>query len=283
MDFIEWLRVIVLGIVEGVTEWLPISSTGHLIILNSIWKGNPEIFTEEFITLFDVVIQLGAIMAVVTAFFHKLNPISAYKTPDQKKNTWILWTKIVVAILPAVVFGFFLDDWMDEHLYKWYVVAGTLIFYGLAFIGLEIELKKRAPHILRLRDTTYKHAFLVGLFQCLAMVPGTSRSGVTIIGALLLGCSRYVATEFTFYLAIPVMFGASVLKLFKYFFIKELSITGTQGLIIAVASIVAYIVSMFIVKFLVKYVKRHDFKVFGYYRIALGILLIILSCVGIVG
>jgi len=217
MNFLEWVRVVVLGIIEGVTEWMPVSSTGHLIIMDSLWKGNTTVFTEDFNTLFNVVIQFGAILAVVTAFFHKLNPISAYKRPEQKKNTWILWSKIVVAVLPAVFAGIFLDDWMDEHLYNWQVVAAALIFYGLVFIILEAIMKKKEPIKVRLRDLSYGEVFMIGLFQCLALVPGTSRSGVTIIGALVLGCSRFVATEFTFFLAIPVMFGASVLKLFKYF------------------------------------------------------------------
>lgn len=275
MDFLQWLRVIFLGIIEGVTEWMPISSTGHLILINEIWKGSPEIFTEDFTTLFDVVIQLGAVLAVITIYFHKLNPISAYKSDVQKKNTWNLWGKVVVAVLPAVAAGLLVDDWMDAHLYRWYVVAATLIIYGIAFIVLENKNKDHDPKIMRFSQLSYKSAFLIGVYQLLALVPGTSRSGVTILAALFLGCSRYIATEFTFFLAIPVMFGASVLKMFKYLIIKKMTISGVQWLVVFVAMAVAYFVSMFIIKFLITYIKRHDFKSFGYYRIVLGVLVIL--------
>ena len=276
MNFLDWLRVIVLGIIEGVTEWLPVSSTGHLILLDEIWKGNPEVFTEEFTKIFDVIIQLGAILAVVTLFFHKLNPISSFKTDEQKKNTWSLWGKVVAAIIPTVVVGPFLDDWMDAHLYRWYVVAAMLIVYGIAFIILETKFKDRDSHIVRFSHLNYKTALLIGVFQLLALVPGTSRSGVTILGAMILGCSRYIATEFTFFLAIPAMFGACVLKLFKYVFIKHLAISNLQLLVLLVSMVVAYLVSIVIIKFMVAYVKRHDFKSFGVYRIVLGILVILL-------
>ena len=276
MNFLDWLRVIVLGIIEGVTEWLPVSSTGHLILLDEIWKGNPEVFTEEFTKIFDVIIQLGAILAVVTLFFHKLNPISSFKTDEQKKNTWSLWGKVVAAIIPTVVVGPFLDDWMDAHLYRWYVVAAMLIVYGIAFIILETKFKDRDSHIVRFSHLNYKTALLIGVFQLLALVPGTSRSGVTILGAMILGCSRYIATEFTFFLAIPAMFGACVLKLFKYVFIKHLAVSNLQLLVLLVSMVVAYLVSIVIIKFMVAYVKRHDFKSFGVYRIVLGILVILL-------
>ena len=276
MDFLQWLRVVVLGIVEGVTEWLPVSSTGHLIILNEFWKGDPTVFTDAFTTLFDVIIQLGAILAVVTVFFHKLNPISTYKTKEQKKNTWSLWGKVLVAVIPAVIAGLFLDDIMDQYLYNAYVVGGALIFYGIAFIVVERIFRDRDPSVMKFSRLSFKTAFFIGLFQVLALVPGTSRSGATIIGALILGCSRYIATEFTFYLAIPVMLGASVLKAVKYFFVEHQSVSGTQALVLFVACAVAYGVSMFIINFLIRFVKRHDFTGFGIYRIVLGIAVIVI-------
>lgn len=276
MGFTEWLRVILLGIIEGITEWLPVSSTGHLIIMDEVWKGNTAVFTEEFVSMFDVIIQLGAILAVVTLFFHKLNPISPYKTDRQKKNTWALWGKVVIACIPAAVLGLLLDDLMDEYLYNWYVVAAMLIVYGIVFIVIERIFKNRDAKVLKFSEMSIKTAFLIGAFQVLSLIPGTSRSGVTIIGALLLGCSRYIATEFTFYLAIPVMFGASGLKLVKYLFVDEMTMSGTQWLVLLVAMAVAYLVSLFIIKFLLGYVKRHDFTSFGVYRIVLGVIVIVL-------
>ena len=275
MSFTEWLRVIILGIVEGVTEWLPVSSTGHLILMNRLWPGNTAVFTEAFTSMFDVIIQLGAILAVVTVFFHKLNPISSYKTETQKKNTWILWLKVIVGVIPAVIAGLFLDDWMDEHLYNWVTVAITLFFYGVVFIVLERFNADREVRITRFSQLSYKTALLIGLFQVLALVPGTSRSGVTIIGALILGCSRFIAAEYTFYLAIPVMFGASALKLFKYLFIKKMAVSGIQVAVLVVAMAVAYAVSIFVIRFLMAYIKRHDFSSFGVYRIILGLVVII--------
>ncbi len=276
MNALEWLRVVVLGIIEGVTEWLPVSSTGHLIIMNRLWQGNAAVFTEEFQSMFDVIIQLGAILAVVTIFFHKLNPVSSFKTEEQKKNTWSLWGKVVIATVPAVIFGLLLDDWMDEHLYRWYIVAAMLILYGLFFLFIESGRFQKDPHILRFSNMTWKTALYIGLFQILSLIPGTSRSGVTIIGALLLGCSRYIATEFTFYLAIPVMFGASALKMFKYLFIKHMALSRLQLLVLLVSMAVAYLISVVIIRFLIGYVKRHDFKAFGIYRIALGVVVLIL-------
>ena len=275
MNFADWLRVIILGIVEGVTEWLPVSSTGHLILMNRLWPGNPVVFTEAFTSMFDVIIQLGAILAVVTVFFHKLNPISSYKTETQKKNTWILWMKVIVGVIPAVIAGLLLDDWMDEHLYNWVTVAVTLIFYGIVFIVLERYNADREVRITRFSQLSYKTALFIGLFQILALVPGTSRSGITIIGALILGCSRFIAAEYTFYLAIPVMFGASALKLFKYLFIKKMAVSGTQFAVLVVAMAVAYAVSIFVIRFLMAYIKRHDFSSFGVYRIVLGLVVII--------
>ena len=277
MGFVDWLRVLVLGIIEGVTEWLPISSTGHLILLDSIWQGNSTVFTEDFNIVFNVVIQFGAILAVVTLFFHKLNPLSNYKTAQQKKNTWKLWGKVMVAVIPAVIAGLLLDDWMDEHLYNGIVVASMLILYGIAFIVVERIYRDRDAKIVRFSQLSYKTAFFIGLFQCLALVPGTSRSGVTIMGGMILGLSRYLATEFTFYMAIPVMLGASVLKMFKYFFIKQMTFTGTQWAVLLVGSVIAYLVSLFVIKFLLQYVKRHTFVAFGIYRIVLGVIVLIVS------
>ena len=276
MGFLDWLRVIVLGIIEGVTEWLPVSSTGHLILLNRLWPGDPSVFTEAFTSMFDVIIQLGAILAVVSVFFHKLNPISSYKTETQKKNTWDLWLKIIIGVLPAAAAGFFLDDLMDKYLFNWVTVAITLILYGIVFIVLEKRFSDRKVGITRFSQLTYKTALYIGLFQVLSLIPGTSRSGVTIIGALLLGCSRYIATEFTFYLAIPVMFGASALKLFKYLLIPKMPVSGLQIAVLAVAMITAYAVSVFVIRFLIAYIKRHDFSPFGVYRIILGLVVILL-------
>ena len=275
MGFADWLRVLILGIIEGVTEWLPISSTGHLILLDSIWPGSSSVFTEDFNIVFNVVIQFGAILAVVTLFFHKLNPLSNYKSAEQKKNTWKLWGKVMVAVIPAVIAGLLLDDWMDEHLYNGIVVASMLIFYGIAFIVVERIYRDRDAKIVRFSQLSYKTAFLIGLFQCLALVPGTSRSGVTIMGGMILGLSRYLATEFTFYMAIPVMLGASVLKMFKYFFIKQMTFTGTQWVVLLIGSVVAYL--LFVIKFLLQYVKRHTFVAFGIYRIVLGVIVLIVS------
>ena len=275
MGILDWLRVVVLGIVEGITEWLPVSSTGHLMILDKIWPGNAAVFTDEFVSMFNVIIQLGAILAVLTVFFHKLNPVSSYKTEVQKKNTWRLWLKIIIAAAPAGVIGLVLDDWIDAHFFRWWVVGAMLILYGIIFIVIE-TLNKKDPTIIRFSGFTYKTALYVGLMQILALIPGTSRSGVTILGAVLLGCSRYIATEFTFYLAIPVMAGASVLKLFKYVFIKHISISGLQFAVLFVAAAIAYGVSLFVIRIMLNYVKRHDFKAFGYYRIGLGVLVLVL-------
>ena len=275
MGFLDWLRVIVLGIIEGVTEWLPVSSTGHLILLNRLWPGNSTVFTDAFTSIFDVIIQLGAILAVVSVFFHKLNPISSYKTDAQKRNTWQLWLKIIVGVLPAAVVGFFLDDLMDKYLYNWVTVAITLIFYGVVFIVLEKRYSDRNVTITRFSQLSLRTALFIGLFQVLSLIPGTSRSGITIIGALILGCSRFIATEFTFYLAVPIMLGASGLKLVKYLFVRHMSISGTQAAALFVAMAVAYVVSIFVIRFLISYVKRHDFSPFGVYRIVLGLVVLL--------
>ena len=268
---LEFLKVILLGIVEGITEWLPISSTGHLILVDEFIKLK---VSPEFMEMFNVVIQLGAIMAVVVLYFHKLNPFSPKKNEKQKIKTIQLWIKVVVACLPAAVLGLLFDDWMDEHLHNYIVVSIMLIVYGVLFIIVENWNKKATPSVTKLGALSYKTAFLIGAFQVLSLIPGTSRSGATIIGALLLGVSRYVAAEFTFFLAIPVMFGASGLKLVK-FFADGGGFAGMEFALLIVGCIVAFVVSIIAIKFLMGYIKKNDFKVFGYYRIILGILVLL--------
>ena len=266
----EFLKVILLGIVEGITEWLPISSTGHLILVDEFIKLNTS---DAFKEMFNVVIQLGAIMAVVLIYFNKLNPFAATKSRKQKVLTIQLWMKVVIACIPAAVLGLLFDDWMDEHLHNYVVVSIMLIVYGILFIVIEDWNKKKTPAVTKLSELSYKTAFLIGVFQVLSLVPGTSRSGATIIGGLLLGVSRYVAAEFTFFLAIPVMFGASALKLLK-FFLGGVGITAMEVALLLVGCIVAFVVSVIAIKFLMGYIKKNDFKVFGYYRVVLGILVL---------
>lgn len=267
---LEMLKVILLGIVEGITEWLPISSTGHLILVDEFVKlGASDAFKE----MFNVVIQLGAIMAVVVLYFNKLNPFSPKKTKEEKKDTIQLWFKVVVACLPAAVLGLLFDDWMDEHLHNHIVVSLMLILYGILFIVVENWNKSKTSKVTELASLSYKTALLIGGFQVLSLIPGTSRSGATIIGALLIGVSRYVAAEFTFFLAIPVMFGASGLKLLK-FMANGGGFTAMEAGMLLVGCIVAFGVSVFAIKFLMGYIKKNDFKVFGYYRIVLGILVL---------
>lgn len=266
----EIFKVIILGIVEGITEWLPISSTGHLILVDEFIKWNAS---DAFKEMFNVVVQLGAILAVVVLYFHKLNPFSPKKSRSQKVQTMELWMKVVVACIPAAVLGILFDDWMDEHFHNYIVVAVMLIVYGILFIWVENWNKKTEPGVTKLTMLSYKTAFLIGLFQVLSLVPGTSRSGATILGALLLGVSRYVAAEFTFFLAIPVMFGASALKLLK-FFSDGAGITGMEVAMLTVGCLVAFIISVIAIKFLMGYIKKNDFKVFGYYRIVLGVIVL---------
>lgn len=266
---LEFLKTILYGIVEGVTEWLPISSTGHLILLKELMPLN---VTPEFWDMFEVVIQLGAILAVIVLFFRKLNLFDPGKNPAAKRRTWELWGKVVVAVLPAAVLGFLLDDWLSEHLYNYATVAITLIVYGVAFLLL--ERVPRRGRIKRTEDISYRTALCVGLFQCLSMIPGTSRSGATILGAMLLGLSRSTAAEFSFFLAIPTMIGASGLKLVKYL-LSGVDMTGQELMILLVGSLVAFLVSLLVIRSLMNYVKRHSFAVFGVYRIALGILVLL--------
>ena len=267
---LEFLKVILLGVVEGITEWLPISSTGHLILVDQFVHLKAS---DAFKEMFNVVVQLGAIMAVVVIYFNKLNPFSATKTAKQKRRTIELWVKVIVACIPAAVLGLLFDDWMEEHFHNYIVVSIMLILYGILFIIIEKWNKKRTPEVTKLNELTYQTALLIGVFQVLSLIPGTSRSGATIIGGLLLGVSRYVAAEFTFFLAIPVMFGASGLKLLK-FFAEGTGITGMEIALLLVGCVVAFVVSVIAIKFLMGYIKKNDFKVFGYYRIVLGILVL---------
>ena len=275
MSLVEILKVLVLGIVEGFTEWLPISSTGHMILVDEIIQLNQP---EAYKTVFRVVIQLGAILAVVLMYFRKLNPLSRYKNQNQKEATWILWIKIIAACIPAAVFGLLLDDWVDAHLYNAYVVAAMLILYGVLFILLEYSRLVANPSIQKVSRISLKTAFFIGLFQLLSLVPGTSRSGATILGAMILGCSRGAAAEFSFFLGVPVMFGASLLKLVKYF-LDGNGFSGPQVFYLIFGMVVAFGVSVYSIKFLMSYVRRNDFKFFGYYRIILGV--IVLSYFGI--
>lgn len=260
---LEILKAIIFGIVEGITEWLPVSSTGHLILLDEFLKLNQG---EAFFEMFEVVIQLGAILAVAVIYFHKLNPFSPKKTQKQKMLTVQTWIKVLIGFVPAGVVGVLFNDIIDEKLYNGYVVAAMLILYGILFIIVENYHKGKAPKVTSISQLTLPMLLIIGVFQMLALIPGTSRSGATIVGALIIGVSRGVAAEFTFFLAIPVMFGASVLKLVKFGFF-----TGMQAAVLLVGMAVSFAVSIFAIKFLMKYIQNHDFKVFGYYRIILGV------------
>jgi undecaprenyl-diphosphatase len=268
MFLIEILKTVILGIVEGITEWLPISSTGHMILVNEFLR-NENSFTASDLYLY--VIQLGAILAVVTLYFKKLNPFALSKTKAQKLDTWNMWGKVLVACIPAAVIGLALDSVM-EHFENWQVVSATLIIYGALFIIIEKLHKKTV--VLTMEDMSYKTALLIGLFQVLSIIPGTSRSGSTILGAMLVGCSRGVAAEFSFFLAIPVMFGVSLLKILKY----GLEMSAQNAVVLIFGMAVAYVTSMLSIKFLTSYVKKHDFKSFGIYRIILGAVVILYFC-----
>ena len=268
MDLIELLKAVLFGIVEGVTEWLPVSSTGHLILLE---KFLPLGISEAFYEMFQVVIQLGAILAVVLLFFQKLNPFCPKKDTQQKNNTWLLWGKVIVAVLPSAVLGLLFDDFMDAHFYNYVVVSIALIFYGIAFLFVE---KTRKGNLLNSVDAIdWKTALFIGCFQCLSLIPGTSRSGSTILGALLLGVSRSAGAEFSFFLAIPTMLGASALKLLK-FLMEGVTATATEWGVLAVGCIVSFLVSVLVIRGLMEYVRKRSFAPFGIYRIALGILVL---------
>jgi len=270
MDWYNIFKAVILGIVEGVTEWLPISSTGHIILVDQFLKLDAS---ADFKEMFNVVFQLGAILAVCVIFFHKLNPFSPQKSEVEKKDTWSLWSKVVVGAIPAAVFGFLLDDWFEAHFHSYLPIAFMLILYGVLFIVVENYVKDKTPRCTDLNKFSYKAALIIGFAQVLALMPGTSRSGVTIIAALLIGCSRFVAAEYSFFLSIPIMFGASGLKVVK-FLLKGNSFTMNEFVILMVGSIVAYFVSIVVIKFLLNYIRGNDFKVFGWYRIALGAIVI---------
>ena len=298
MNVLELVKAAVYGIVEGVTEWLPISSTGHMLLLNQFLTMD---VSEDFWNMFLVVIQLGAILAVCVMFFHRLNPFSPSKSAGEKRDTWSLWGKTIVACVPAAAIGIPIDDWMEANLGSPFVIAAALIVYGIAFIVIETVRERRAveasthgrhfrsadlgdaptrseladadARVQTLEALDWRTAIGIGLFQVLSIVPGTSRSGSTIIGGLLLGCSRPVVAEFTFFLAIPVMFGASGLRLVKYFLAGN-TFTGTEAAVLGVGCLVAFLVSLAVIRFLMAFVRRHDFKPFGWYRIVLGVAVI---------
>ena len=268
---LELLKAVLFGIVEGITEWLPVSSTGHLILLDELVKLD---VSEAFYEMFQVVIQLGAILAVILLFFRKLNPFALSKTAAEKKDTWNLWFKVVAAVLPSAVIGVLLDDWMDAHLYNYIVVAITLILYGVAFLVVENRNGKRRPAVTDVGNIDLRTALLIGCFQCLSLIPGTSRSGATILGAIFLGVSRSAGAEFSFFLAIPTMLGASALKLLK-FVMDGATVTSLELGVLAVGCVVSLIVSLLVIKGLMAFVRRHSFRVFGIYRIALGALVLL--------
>lgn len=270
-NLIEYLKALVYGIVEGITEFLPVSSTGHLILLEELMPFRDV--NESFMEMFDVVIQLGAILAVCVLYFDKLYPFGK-KAEKAKKRTWRIWFKVAIGCIPAMICGLLLDDWFDANFYNGITVAVTLILYGIFFLVLEKWNEKREFVITRFSQMSYLCAVLIGIFQVLAMIPGTSRSGATILGAMLLGVSRDVAAEFSFFMAIPIMFGASLLKIVK-FVLGGMVLTGTQIGILAVAMLSAFVVAVLAIKLLMNYIKGHDFKAFGVYRIVLGILVLI--------
>ena len=273
MELIEILKVVILGIIQGITEWLPISSTGHMILADTFLQLQQP---KDFMDMFYVVIQLGSILAVVVLYFNKLNPFSRAKSRAERLSTFQLWFKVIVAILPIGVIGLLVDDWVTEHFYTPTVIAIALIFYGVLFILLEKRNYRVKPRIRNFEQLSYRTAVCIGILQLLAIIPGTSRSGSTILGAMLLSCSRFVATEFSFFMAIPVMFGASGYKILKFILKTGLaSITGFQWGLLLIGSLVAFVVSLFAIKFLMNFIRKHDFTAFGWYRIVLGIIVIL--------
>ena len=268
---LEILKAILFGIIEGITEWLPISSTGHMILLDEIFQLN---VSEEFYEMFQVVIQLGAIAAVLVLFWEKLNPYYPKKTQQQKQMTWSLWIKVIIAVIPSAVLGLLLDDWMDENLYNHVVVAITLAVYGVAFILVERRNRDLMPKIRNVHAIDVRTALMIGFFQCLALVPGTSRSGATILGAILLGVGRGAASEFSFFLAIPTMLGASLLKMVKFMF-SGVGMGITEFFVLVFGCVTSFAVSIFVIRKLMEYVRRNNFATFGLYRIALGTVVIL--------
>lgn len=273
---LDIIKTILIGIVQGVTEWLPVSSTGHMILLEEMLKLN---VSDAFMELFRVVIQLGSILAVLVLYFNKLNPFAPAKTKEEKDDTWTLWIKVVAAVIPSAVIGLLFDDWFDAHFYNAPTVALMLAVYGVVFLYLDKIGSGRKDQIARTQDITYRTAFLVGCFQVLAIIPGTSRSGSTIIGAMLMGLTRPVAAEFSFFMAIPTMLGASGLKAVK-FFLDGGVMTGAEGLILLFGCLTAFIVSLLSIRALMNYVRKHSFKAFGVYRIALGAIVLLWEILG---
>jgi len=267
---LDFIKVVILGIVEGITEWLPVSSTGHLILLGDLLAPS---MSDSFMEMFNVVIQLGAIMAVVVIYFHKLNPFSKRKSQKQKLLTWQMWIKVAIASVPAAVIGLIFNDIIDKLFYKPLPVAVMLIVYGVLFIIVESRNANRRASVTKISQLSVSMLLWIGVFQMLALIPGTSRSGATIVGALLIGVSREVAAEFTFFLAIPVMFGASLLKLIKFGFV----FTAAEFGFLMLGCVVSFLVSIFAIKFLMSYIKKNDFKVFGYYRIVLGGIIVVVT------
>lgn len=273
MELIEIIKVVILGIIQGITEWLPISSTGHMLLANTFLNLKQD---KAFLDMFVVVIQLGSILAVVALYFNKLNPFSRAKSRAERFATFQLWFKVLVAVLPVGVIGLLVDDWVTDHFYTPTVIAIALIFYGVLFILLERRNRTVRPRIRSFEQLSYRTAFCIGMVQLLAIIPGTSRSGSTILGAMLFSCSRFVATEFSFFMAIPVMFGASGYKLLKFILKTGVSsITGAQRGLLLIGSAVAFLVSLFAIKFLMTFIRKHDFTAFGWYRIGLGILVLL--------
>lgn len=270
MFIVEIIKTVLQGIVQGITEWLPISSTGHILLLDAVWPMNVR---EEFFNIFKVVIQLGSILAVLVLYFHKLNPFSPKKNAGEKRGTWVLWSKVLVASIPTAIVGFTIEELVDNALSTPLVIAITLFVYGIGFLLLETFPPK--PRVSSLEDISYKRAFGIGLFQSLSLIPGTSRSGSTILGASLLGTSREVAAEFSFFMAIPAMAGASGLKVLKFVLDDETApFSSDEWILLAMGTVVSFVVSLLAIRFLMGYIKKHDFKVFGWYRIALGLLVL---------
>ena len=263
LTLIELIKVIIIGIIQGITEWLPISSTGHMILADELLRLN---VSDAFMEMFRVVIQFGSILAVVVLYFHKLNPFAPSKSDVQKRQTWRLWFKVIVGIIPAGIVGVLFDDWLNDHLYNYVTVAVALIVYGVAFIVIEKIRKGKTPRVDSVNRLDYKTALGVGCFQTLSLIPGTSRSGSTILGAMILGMSREAAAEFSFFMAIPVMLGASLLKMLKFGF----SFTSSELIVLIVGVLIAFVVSVAAIKFLTGFIKKHSFAVFGWYRISLG-------------
>lgn len=278
----DFIKSIIIGIVEGLTEFLPVSSTGHIILAEALMKiPGGMVWTKSFTAVFDYAIQLGAIFAVIQLYFHKLNPFSPRKTSREQFQTWRLWIKVIVGVLPAMVFGLLLNNFMDAHLLNPWVVSATLIIYGIAFIVIENRQKNIAPVVTEVNRITFKMALFIGLFQVLPLVPGTSRSGATILGAVILGASRFVAAEFSFFLSIPVMFGVTILKVGS-FLLKGGSFTGAQLFVMLIGFVVSWVVALFAIKVMMRYIQNNDFKIFGWYRIVVGILFLILGIAGLV-